>query len=362
MKTFLKIICLLFSILSDCALVHGQDDFLPDERVRLVFLGDIFLGNWAEEFLRKYGVDYPFRGCADLLTTADLAIANLEAPITAGGVPFPDKEFLLKMPPGSQIGLAEANIRCLNLANNHIMDYGGEGLAATFKSLDSSNIKYFGAGENLDSACREAVFDLKGKTFAFIGFSTVFPQEFWATDTTPGTAFPWKEKLAETISRCRENYDFIIVSFHWSAELRDVPKDYQVELAHLCVDSGADIVVGHHPHIPQGIEFYKGKPIFYSLGNFAFASYSENAVQAMAAVVDFPKTGGITVRIVPLNVYNSEVNFRPQPLTGKKKADFFRRLRALSKELNTENIVITDTGEIKVSPIMEGASELNPYR
>ena len=322
------------------------EGFETREGVRIIFTGDIFLGNWAADFIEKYGVDYPFRNSMDILQEADLCVGNLEGPIIRDGEPFPEKEFVLKMPPGCQQGLCEANFLCLNLANNHILDYGYEGLKATFKALDSSNIKYFGAGKDRESALIESNFNLKDQSFGFLGFSATFPMEFWATDSTPGTAFPWNEDIERVIPKCAEKYDNLIVSFHWSAELREIPKDYQIDLAHKCIDLGADMILGHHPHVAQGVEIYKKKPIFYSLGNFAFASYSINADVGIMVSADF-KDGGISsLKVIPVNVYNAEVNFNPDPLKGQNKIDFLNQLRKISQELNSEYIVITDAGKL----------------
>ncbi|NQS98185.1 MAG: CapA family protein [candidate division Zixibacteria bacterium] len=310
-------------------------------------MGDIFLGNWAEDYIEKYGVDYPFRGCEELFADVDLVVGNLESPITEGGEIFP-KDFNLKSPPGCQEGLFAANICAVNLANNHIMDYGLTGLNATLSALDSSNIKYFGAGLNRKTALKEASFTIKGQSFAFIGFSATFPEEFWATDSTPGTAFPWDEDIREVIPRLAGVYDVVVVSFHWSAEKLEFPKDYQVDLAHLCAELGADLIVGHHPHIAQGVELYGDVPIFYSLGNFAFASYSESARIGLVAVVDFQGGKAVCSKAVPLNVYNAEVNFQPHPLPEKARAEYFPYLFNLSLELNQNPIVITEEGEIRL--------------
>lgn len=342
----LRFISFIIGLIFTFNIASHSQGFDSRDEARVVFLGDIFLGSWAADFIEKYGVDYPFRGCEEILLKADLAVGNLEGPITADGEPFPDKEFLLKMPPGCQVGLYEANIRCVNLANNHMMDYGLTGLKATFASLDSSNIRWFGAGFNRREGLEEAVFTIKNQTFAFLGFSATFPQEFWATDSSAGTAFPWHEDLVESVNRCAEEYDVLVVSFHWSEEKLEYPKDYQLDLAHLCIDMGADLVVGHHPHVVQGVESYHGVPIFYSLGNFTFASYSESALVGMAAVVDFAEGKAVSASVIPLNVHNAEVHFQPKPITGTRLNEFYKHLLNISQELNAEKMVITNTGEL----------------
>ncbi len=334
------LVCLLISPVG-----WAEDGFPLRKEARIVFVGDIYLGSWAEDFIDKYGIDYPFRGCRELFREADLVVGNLEGPIASGGDAFP-KEFNMRSPPGSEKSLAQANIRAVTLANNHILDYGAVGLEETFRNLESSNIRYFGAGMNRRAALEPAVLEIKGKSFAFLGFSATFPKEFWATDSTAGTAFPWREDLEEAIPRCDGEYDVVVASFHWGAELQDTAKDYQIELAHLCIDLGADLVVGHHPHIPQGVEIYRGVPILYSLGNFSFASYSENARVGLAAAVDFWQGNPVGVQVSPLNVYNAEVNFQPRLLGKSQTADYIRRLNILSQELNGGKIVLLSTGKL----------------
>ena len=332
----------VFAYFSGC---FAKEGFQARQEARIVFIGDIFLGNWAVEYIDKFGVDYPFRGCEELLRDADLAVGNLEGSITAGGEPF-SKEYLLKSPPGCEAGLKEANIRAVSLANNHILDYGLTGLRTTFERLDSSDISYFGAGMNRTEALKAAKFTVKGQTFAFIGFSATFPREFWATDSTAGTAFPWREDLEAVIPRCDAENDAVIIAFHWGAELRETPKDYQVDLAHLCIDLGADLIIGHHPHIPQGVEVYNGVPVFYSLGNFAFASYSESARVGIAAVADFSGGRVVKAEVFPLNVYNAEIIFQPRPLQDGPADEYLKHLNAVSKELNGGKIVINKMGTL----------------
>jgi poly-gamma-glutamate synthesis protein (capsule biosynthesis protein) len=315
------------------------------DTVQIAFVGDIFLGNWAEPFIKTHGYDYPLKDCIGILQEADLTVGNWECPITDSGTPFP-KEFVLRASPGVEKSLSSSNIHALNLANNHILDYGVSGLKNTLSILGQAQIQHFGAGLNRGQACKEASFNLKGQKIAFLGFSTTFPQEFWATDTSAGTAFPYEELLRENIPRMAQNYDIVVISFHWSAELLEKPKEYQISLAHLCIDLGADLIIGHHPHIAQGVEVYKGAPIFYSLGNFAFASYSQNAKVGLIVEVDFKLGKAISAKITPVNVYNEQVHFQPVPLSNSAKSDFLSYLNSISQELNSKSIVITAKGEI----------------
>ena len=204
---------------------------------------------------------------------------------------------------------------------------------------------------NRQEALKEASFNLRGQTFALIGFSATFPEEFWATDTSAGTAFPYEEDLRRVIPHLDSLYDVVIVSFHWSAEKREYPKDYQVELAHICIELGADLIIGHHPHVVQGVEIYQGVPIFYSLGNFAFASYSETARIGLIAVVDFAEGKAVNIKAIPINVFNAEVNFQPQLIQDGEKSEFYDYLLSISLELNQKPIVISKGGFITVKTL-----------
>ncbi len=343
---FLLILLLIFSLSSNFS--FGQDDNQADDIIRLGLVGDIFLGNWAEAFIDSFGVDYPFNACRELFDQMDLVVGNFESPILENGEPYLEKQYLLKSPPGIEKGLFNANIRAVTLANNHVLDYGPDGLQNTIKYLDHSGVKHFGAGSNRKNARKEAVVEIKNQKVAFLGFSATFPEEFWATDSTAGTAFPYNEDVRKAVTHCNDNYDVVVVVFHWGAEKMTEPKDYQRDLAHLCIDLGADLVVGHHPHVVQGIEFYRNVPVFYSLGNFAFASYSENAKIGLIADINFQGGKVISSRAVPVNVYNAEVNFQPTPLSLKDQMKFNKYLEELSIKLNTTSITIDKDGRVRV--------------
>ncbi|MDP8239508.1 MAG: CapA family protein [Candidatus Hatepunaea meridiana] len=345
-KTFFTLIFILYSFSLPLKTLATDDE--KSGIVKLAFVGDIFLGNWAVEFLEKEGMDYPFHGCKDIFQEVDLVIGNLESPITVATEPFIEKQFLLKSPPGIEKGLFSANIRAVNLANNHILDYGTAGLKSTVQSLQSASIQHFGAGFKLGEALKEAKFTIRKQTIALLGFSATFPEEFWATDTSAGTAFPAEDDVIKTVSRCAKEYDIVVVSFHWGAEKMEFPKDYQVELAHLCIDYGADLIIGHHPHVVQGIELYHNVPIFYSLGNYAFASYSKSAITGLIARVHLSDGKVVLAEAIPINVNNYERNFQPVPLEKDRYSLFINDLGSLSLSLNEGRNVISKSGMVQL--------------
>ena len=313
--------------------------------VTIAAVGDVMLGSWVSPILEIKGAFYPFTQTRKHLRSTDIAIANLEAPFTLVGEPF-EKKFNFKVPPKFARGLPDGGIKVVTLANNHIMDYGETGLISTMAALDNIGVKHSGAGMNFIEAHKPAVVAIDGRSVAFFGYSMTFPTEFYAKEDSSGTAYPEPEILTSMLAAWRDSVDFIVTSFHWSAEKREAPKDYQIFFAHLAIDSGSDLVLGHHPHVLQGLEIYKNKLIAYSLGNFAFGSYSQYARDSIILKVHLSQDGLLFGQCVPINVDNSEVEFQPQPVSGERAAAIISKLQKLSLPLNGEKNILSDSGLI----------------
>jgi len=254
---------------------------------------------------------YIFERTERFLKNADFNVVNLECPITDTGTPFKDKKFIFKLPREYSFILKEGAINVVTLSNNHIMDYGVEGLISTLDVLNKNGIKYTGAGQNEEDAREPVILEKNGVKIGILAYSATFPREYWATDKRPGTAFPFRNKVKNDIKNLRNIVDFLVVSFHWGAELLDTPKTYQKVLAKFAIDNGADLVIGHHPHVIQWPEIYRGKFIFYSLGNFIFGSYSDNS---SGAILNLIIDGGeIIYKIYPLETRFSLSSFSPYP-------------------------------------------------
>lgn len=305
------------------------------------------LGSWAEQVIEKEGISYPSGQLRQLLSRADIVFANLEAPFGTDGAPFP-KRFSFRVKPDLVRVLSAAGINLVSLANNHIMDFGRESLLKTIAVLDEAQIRHAGAAMDGEKACAPLFFQERGKKIAFFSYSLTFPQEFWATDSSAGTCFPAAEHVFKDIARARQVADYVIVSCHWGEELMTAPKEYQVTLAHQFIDKGVDLIIGHHPHVVQGIEIYHEKPIVYSLGNFIFGSYSENVRQSMLVKFVLAGKSDFSGEIIPLNVYNKELDFQPRVLEGRQKEDFLEYVQKLSGELPGNPIVITKMGKIRI--------------
>lgn len=303
--------------------------------VGIALVGDIMLGGTASEFVERYGYDYPFEYVAAELARGDVIFGNLEGPLTVRGEAV-DKQFAFRTPPDKVApALARAGFDVLSLANNHSLDYGPRGLFDTLAALEDAGLKAAGAGADSAAARAPVVVSANGLDVGFLAYSNTFPASFWATAERPGTAFGYAQHIHADVTQLRERVDVVVVSFHWGQEANTALREYQPRLARVAIDAGADIVAGHHPHILQGVEYYEGGVIFYSLGNFTFGSYSERARSSVIAHVLAGPGGVREVELVPINVYNPEVLFRPRVLEGEPALAVIDELRRLSEPLGT---------------------------
>jgi len=339
---------------------QGQDSAIPRLPMRpapapgitVAAVGDIMLGSWVVDLLQREGPDYAFRALQSRWAGSDLVFGNLEAPFTDGGTPF-DKKFTFRVPPSAAIGLKRAGFNVLSIANNHIMDYGVEGLKSTLSTLRRLDIATAGADTTEEAACFPAYLTLTGKRVALLAYSLTFPVEFYARADTAGTCFP--RRLEEQVRAARRVADFVIVSFHWGAEKQTTPKPYQIEAAHRAIDAGADLVLGHHPHVLQGLEVYHNRLIAYSLGNFAFGSYSSAATVSILLKVYLDRRGLVFARCIPINVKNVEVEFQPRQLVGAAGDSVLVYLNRLSRDLNGDREILSGRGivlgEVPLLPV-----------
>jgi poly-gamma-glutamate synthesis protein (capsule biosynthesis protein) len=322
----------------------------PPEEVTLAAVGDLMLGGRTDPFLQQYGPDYPFRDVMPVLRQADLVAGNLESSISTRGIAVENKKFTLRAGPMAALALKSAGIRVVSLANNHAMDFGPLALQDTLAALDENTILYTGAGMDLDDARAPAIVKIKGKTLAFLSYSLTFPLEFFASAGQPGTAPGYADFVRADIEKVRPVADIVVVSFHWGAELMTAAKDYQIELGHQAIDWGADLVLGHHPHVLQEIEVYKGRLIAYSLGNFVFGSESNRTNSSMILLLTFRGNTLAKVEVVPIDVNNYRVKYQPKVLIGKAAGDVLDSINAASARFKTTLERTGDRGVLVIPP------------
>lgn len=240
----------------------------------LVFVGDIMMDRGVRRSVEKNGsgdYDYLFHRSA-FLNRADIAFANLEGPISDQGV---DRHNLysFRMDPKSTEALASAGLDVLSVANNHMGDWGSSAFVDTLKRLSEAKIVYVGGGLNQAEAEAVKIVEKNGTKFGFVGFSDVGPNNLSAIRDQAGIVIANEESVVRVVSLASGQVDVLVASFHFGDEYRSAPNDRQKKLARLAIDNGAKIVVGHHPHVVEPVEFYKDGIIAYSLGNFIFDQY-----------------------------------------------------------------------------------------
>jgi poly-gamma-glutamate capsule biosynthesis protein CapA/YwtB (metallophosphatase superfamily) len=303
-------------------------------RFNLMAVGDISFSGIAHIILKDPA--YPWKGVSSLLNQADILIGNLEAPLSKRGAIYTKKKWLLRADPRTAESLAQAGFDLVTLANNHILDYGPVALQDTIDALDQVGICHTGAGAD-GRLARQPVYIVtnNGKTVAFLAYSLVYPEVFWANSKRPGAAHGDPSYFIPDIKKAKSNADFVVVSFHWSNEMVTKPRDYQKKYGKMCIDAGASLVIGHHPHVLQGIEVYKDGLIAYSLGNFVFGVLSHEKGDSIILNVLFDENGLLEVEIYPINVDNHYVSFQPQFQMGDNAKRILNTLRNYSQEFGT---------------------------
>jgi len=285
-----------------CAFAAGHSD------VTVSFAGDILLDRGVADAIRAHSADYLFDGVGDIFSASDIAFANLEGPLSAGGSGVLKDEWLLfRADPSCAQAMKSAGLTILNLANNHSMDYGHTGLENTMEALRANGILPLGAGMDKESAHEPAFLRKMGAKIGFLGFSDFPPEGYFYNAQKADIAYADRNTLADAVKDAKENCDILIVSFHWGAEFTHNAGQSQQDLAHLAIESGADAVVGHHPHVLQGIEIYRGKPVFYSLGNFVFDQQVQHGTDETIIVSISVKDKRIeTIKLIPVQIIDCQ--------------------------------------------------------
>jgi poly-gamma-glutamate capsule biosynthesis protein CapA/YwtB (metallophosphatase superfamily) len=324
------------------------------DEITIAAVGDIMLGHRAEPYLVKEGPAYPFVNVLPMLRQAHLVVGNLESPISTRGTAVENKQFTLRVGPVAVDALKAAGIRVVTLANNHILDFGPQALQDTLTILSENGILFAGAGMDLDDARAPAFLKVGDRTIAFLSYSLTFPLEFYASAGRPGTAPGYKEYVKRDILKVRPHADLVVVSFHWGAELMASAKDYQQDLGRRSIDWGADMVLGHHPHILQELEIYQGRLIAYSLGNFVFGSESDKTNSSVILLCTFKGRSLVRIEVVPLDVNNYRVAYQPRVLTGAKADDLLAKMNAASEKFKTRLTIRDGRGTVDLTAAAPG--------
>ena len=262
-------VCAVLSVLSMGAAMAQS----PEPVVSVVFAGDIMLEGGPDRTIRR-GQD-PFAGVAHLFKGADVRLGNLECVVATVGSVEPEKPNVFRVHPRG-LKYVQRHLDAVGLANNHSGDYGPKAFAQMLGLLKKSGLGYYGGGLNLKEAHTPLILERQGLRIALLGYDEFQPRNFEADHDRPGVAWSEDEQVVRDITDARRVWkaDVVITVMHWGWE-EPMANERQRKLARLMIDAGADAVIGGHPHQLQDTEQYKGKPIFYSLGNFVFEGFPD---------------------------------------------------------------------------------------
>lgn len=319
------------------------------EPLSIVAVGDIMLGRGVGSRLDKQsaGYTYAFEKVTDLLKQGDVIFGNLEGPITdkthsltALSKSNKNGKFVLKGSVKSFETLKYAGFNMLSLANNHILDYYHEGLFDTMKIFEENGIAFSGAGKNLEDARKPAVIEKKGLKIGLLSYTDYAhivyegnPKiSFAAAEDRAGVVPRKYEYIREDVARAQGKFDILMVSLHWGVEESFDILPEQIELAHDLIDSGVDVILGHHPHQFQGMEIYKGKPIFYSLGNFIFDQNDPENQESFIVNMQFNGTELSAMSAIPVRTIDKT---QVIPVYGDEAKELLKREVELSSKLDT---------------------------
>lgn len=301
--------------------------------VTLVAIGDTLLGGAYENSIAK-GVS-PLRNLAPLLTSADLALANLEGPMTRRGTRQQGKKFTFRIPPSRARLFREAGVDVVAMANNHILDFGAVGLADTIAALDGESLRHCGAGSSLEEARRPAILEAGGLRVAFLSYNRTWPSKFWAGKRRPGTAFADESYIRADVTEAKKEADAVVVVVHWGQEKSVALREYQVSVAKACAEAGAALVIGGHPHIAQGIGRIGDTLVAYSLGDGVFGGANKRTVGSLVLRAVIGRTGVGSAEFLPLDASNVDTEYAPRIMTGAPARATLETVKGLSELLGT---------------------------
>jgi len=272
-----------------------------------IFVGDVMLSRGvAHQIEKNNNLYYPFLNVFDFLKKANFVFANLEAPII-NGEKIKSGEMIFRVDENLVPILKENNFSIFSLANNHILNFGKEGLNNTLNILEKNNIQYVGAGKNFSEAHQPKIIEKNNIKLAFLAYNDKalsYPSNE-ATENDSGIAIMDTDEVKKDIAMAKKLANFVVVSVHSGNEYQYEPTQTQIDFAHNAIDAGADLVIGHHPHVIQPIEKYKNGYIFYSLGNFVFDQMWSNETQeSIALKIIFTSHNIKTIQIYPIVIEN----------------------------------------------------------
>ena len=329
-----RIALAMILLLSASAITLGGDR--PREEISLLFSGDVMLDWGIRDVVEREGHGFPLRRIRGFLSGFDYRFFNLECPISDAGEPHVDKKYIFNVPSAMVRVLTDGGFNGAMLANNHMFDFGNTALLSTISNLNSAGILTAGAGIDADIASLPILVERDGISVAVFSFTNLGYRDAYAAANSPGVARASLEAMRRSIEQFRRFTDFAVVNIHWGDEYTNYPSDEQVELGRALIDAGADAVIGHHSHVYQGVEVYRGKPIVYSLGNFLFGSINEDIRDNIVVALDFGRHGLASLRVFAISGNTASHPFQPARITGKDAESVLAHVLEISRPLKSD--------------------------
>ncbi|MPZ87948.1 MAG: hypothetical protein GEU81_07705 [Nitriliruptorales bacterium] len=320
---------------------------------------DVVLAAVGDVVLARDDPACAFQHVRDELARADVRVCNLEVPLSNEGMPQYSKLVTLHSSPEMVTGYVHAGFEVVSLANNHTMDYGPAALVDTMRLLDAHGIAHAGAGQDREAAWCPLLRQVNGATVGFVSFASEAFPGYGATATRPGIAMVRRDplygpdgvspddvaQLQASIRRARDEADWVVAFFHWGLSQSRQTTVSQRHLARAAIDAGADVVVGHHPHILQGLELYKDAPILYSLGNFVFDLrphfFGPMTNATVIARIGLSSGAVVHVELLPVWIGDDGRPFRLPP-QDERTGQVLAEIRRLSRCLGTDTALAAD--------------------
>ena len=299
---------------------------INQEDTVLLFGGDVLIKASTESIYKNNGVTgLVSEEILAEMQNADIMMVNHEFQFSTRGEPMEDKQFTFQTDPKNVQILLDLGIDIVSLANNHSLDFGQDALQDTFVTLDEAGILYAGAGDSKERAEELQVIEVNGKKFGFLAATRVIPVAGWdVRNKQPGLFTTYDDtRLVERIRESKEECDFLAVYVHWGIEREEYPEEYQNVIAKHCVEAGADVIIGAHPHVLQGIEFIDEKPVFYSLGNYIFNS---NIPKTMLVKVVIKADDTVEYSLIPAFATNGQT----QAMEGAEAEEIYTYMNEIS--------------------------------
>jgi gamma-polyglutamate biosynthesis protein CapA len=281
----------------------------------LYFVGDVMLGRHVEYLLRLNGAEYPYKNLAFLRDEPSFVVANFEASVPDIHVKTPNFGFSFSVDKELVAELKNAGFTHLSLANNHALDFGHQGLLETQRNLTEANFTVFGDPQLFSTTSSITTIELGSTTIALIGLHTLFTQ-------------PTTEEIETVVTSASEVSDHQVVFVHWGIEYETKPSVAQRNLARELIFYGADLIVGHHPHVVQSIELIDGVVVYFSLGNFIFDQYFSREVQEGLVLQLSHMNTEPEINLIPVS--SKESYGQPKPLKAADRAVFLQQLASHS--------------------------------